>query len=175
MDHTDHVNLLRGGVATPGGVWADFGSGRGAFTLALAELLGPGSVIYSIDKDRDALREQERAMQARFPEATVHYLAADFTRPLELPPLDGEVMANALHFHRHKDEIVRQMRRYLKPGGRLILIEYNSEHGNLAVPHPLTYAAWETLARRAGFAETRLCMVRPSRFMGEIYSAVSLI
>ena len=37
MDHTDHVNLIRAGVST-GGVWADFGSGGGAFTLALADV-----------------------------------------------------------------------------------------------------------------------------------------
>ena len=37
MQHADHVALLRGGVSSPGGVWADFGAGRGAFSLALAE------------------------------------------------------------------------------------------------------------------------------------------
>ena len=44
MDHTDHTNLLLDGIAAPGGVWADFGAGTGAFTLALARLkesLGP--------------------------------------------------------------------------------------------------------------------------------------
>src|SRR5690554_4106120 len=41
MNHQDHVNLLRPGVPATGGVWADFGAGTGAFTLALAELLGP--------------------------------------------------------------------------------------------------------------------------------------
>ena len=40
MNHTDHVNLLREGISEPGGVWAEFGSGSGAFTMALAELLG---------------------------------------------------------------------------------------------------------------------------------------
>ncbi|MEJ2353883.1 MAG: hypothetical protein P8Y03_29265, partial [Anaerolineales bacterium] len=68
MDHQDHVNLLKPGVTSPGGIWADFGSGWGAFTLALAGLIGLLGEIYSIDKDRSALRDQERAMRARFPE-----------------------------------------------------------------------------------------------------------
>src|SRR5262245_58903991 len=102
MEHADHVNLLRKGVASPGGVWADLGSGTGAFTLALAELIGPAGEISSVDKDGGALREQERQFRARFPGQPVHYLKADFTRPLNLPPLDGLVMANALHFHREK-------------------------------------------------------------------------
>lgn len=174
MDHADHVNLLRGGVTAPGGVWADFGSGRGAFTLALAELLGPDGVIYSVDRDRHALREQERALRTQFPGTAVHYLAADFAAPLDLHPLDGAVMANALHFHRDKGAIMRQVRAYLKPGGRFILVEYNADRGNFAVPYPLTFVKWEALARRLGFAETRLLVTRPSRFLGEIFSAVSL-
>lgn len=32
MDHADHLRLIRGGVPGPGGTWADFGAGGGAFT-----------------------------------------------------------------------------------------------------------------------------------------------
>ncbi|MGH8246312.1 MAG: class I SAM-dependent methyltransferase [Gammaproteobacteria bacterium] len=177
MNHADHVALLRAGVPGPGGVWADLGSGTGAFTLALAELIGPAGQIYSVDKDAGALREQERAMRARFPQLTVHYLAADFTRPLRetVPPLDGIVMANALHFQHEtvRDRLLQLIRGYLRPGGRLILVEYNVDRGNPWVPHPLSYATWEVVAHRNGFADTRLLATRPSRFLREIYSAVS--
>lgn len=174
MDHQDHVNLLRKGIPGPGGVWADFGSGGGAFTLALAELLGPAGVIYSLDKDRRALERQQQRMQARFPQITVHYLVGDFTRPLELPPLDGIVSTNALHFLRRKEPTLQLLHSYLIPGGRLILVEYNVERGNPWVPHPFSYPTWEELARQAGFTQTKLLATRPSRFLGEIYSALSL-
>ena len=173
MNHTDHVNLLRGGVSAPGGVWADLGSGTGAFTLALAELIGPTGQIYSVDKDRAALQQQERELRGRFPDVTVHYLAADFTRRLDLPSLDGIVMANALHFLRDKDATVQAICRYLTPGGRFILVEYNIENGSFAVPYPLPYSVWQALARRSGFADTQLLATRPSRFLREIYAAVS--
>src|SRR5260370_3280100 len=117
MTHDARVPLPRGGISEPGGVWADLGSGGGAFTLALADLLGPGSTIYSVDQDRGALREQERSMRARFPDRAVTYLAADFTRPLELPPLDGIVMAHSLHYHPDQAPDLRLVRGYLKPGG----------------------------------------------------------
>jgi ubiquinone/menaquinone biosynthesis C-methylase UbiE len=174
MNHTDHVNLLRDGVPAKGGVWADFGSGAGAFTLALTDLLGSEATIYSVDQDSRALKEQQQAMRARFPAVTVHYLTADFTRPLQLPPLDGVVMANSLHFHRHKEPILQRVYGYLKPGGRLLLVEYNTDSGNTWVPYPLSYPTWETLARHSGFVETRLLAARPSRFLGEIFSAVSV-
>src|SRR5450755_615860 len=110
MDHNDHVFLLRKGVPNVGGLWADFGSGAGAFTLALADLIGPTGSIYSVDKDRNALREQERAMHSRFPDTTMSYITGDFTRRLELPPLDGIVMANSLHFLHEKDAMLQLVR-----------------------------------------------------------------
>lgn len=175
MNHEDHINLLRQGIPNRGGNWADLGSGTGAFTLALADLSGPSARIYSVDKDKGALKEQERAMRARFPGVTVHYLSADFTRRLDLPPLDGIVMANSLHFVREKNTVVQLIRSYLRPGGRLILVEYNTDRGNMWVPYPLSYNTWETLAQHNGFTSTRLLATRPSRFLGEMYSAVSLV
>ena len=173
MDHTDHVRLLRDGIPGAGGAWADLGSGAGAFTLALADLIGISGRIYSIDRDEDALDDQKRAMQARFHAVAVNYVAADFTLPLTLPPLDGAIMANALHFVRDKEAVVRGIHALLRPGGRLILVEYNADRGNAWVPYPLSYSSWESLARRSGFAQTRLLATTPSRFLGEIYSAVS--
>lgn len=174
MQHEDHVHLLSGGVSERGGVWADLGSGTGAFTLALADLLGPGGTIYSVDRDRGALREQARALHARYPATTMRYLAADFTHRLDLPPLDGVVMANSLHFVRDKGAVLALVRSYLKSDGRLLLIEYNVDRGNPWVPHPLSYPTWEQVARQAGLRETRLLGRVPSRFLGEIYAAVSL-
>jgi len=173
MRHADHVHLLRGGVPGPGGIWADLGSGTGAFTLALAELVSPGGTIYSVDRDHGALREQEQALREGFPTITMHYLAADFTRQLDLPPLDGVVMANSLHFVRDKGPVLALVRSYLKLDGRLLLIEYNADRGNPWVPYPLSYPTWERVARQAGFGETRLLMRVPSRFLGEIFAAVS--
>jgi SAM-dependent methyltransferase len=176
MDHDDHVNLLRGGIDQPGGAWADLGSGGGAFTLALADLLGPGATIHSVDRDGRALAEQERALRRHFPASQVMYHHADYTRPLDLPELDGAVMANTLHFvpDRDKDAVLRLVVSYLRPGGRLIVVEYNVDRGDPWVPHPFSFRTWQTLAERAGLSDTHLIGRRPSRFRKEIYSAVSI-
>lgn len=172
--HGDYVNLLRGGVPELGGIWADLGSGGGTFTLALADLIGPTGQIYSIDKKESALREQERVMRTRFPSTTVHYLTADFSQPLALPPLDGVVMANSLHFQRTKDPVLQLVQGYLRPGGRLLVVEYNADRGNPWVPYPLSYDTWEVVARRNGFTSTCLLAKLPSRFLNEMYAALSL-
>lgn len=173
MDHADHVALIKDGIPRSSRVWADFGSGSGAFTLALAEILEPGSQIYSVDKNAASLRNQERAMRVRYPGIKVQYLNADYSRSLVLPPLDGAIMANSLHFQRDKESVLTLIRSYLQPWGRLILVEYNLDQGNTWVPFPLSYKTWEKIALRSGFTSTRLLARRPSSFMGEIYSALS--
>ena len=174
MDHRDHVRLLHGGIPGPGGIWADLGSGTGAFTLALADLLGPRGRIHSVDRDEAALDAQARALHARFPDVLMEYHHQDFTQPLALPPLDGVLMANSLHFERDRAAVVAHVRDLLRPGGHLVVVEYNTDQGNSWVPYPLSYATWATLAARSGFTATRRLATVPSRFLGEIYSAVSV-
>ncbi len=174
MDHRDHVRLIDAGVRGGGTIWADLGSGAGAFTLALADLLGPDGSIYSVDRDAARLREQSRALAARFPAVRVGQVHADFTQPLDLPPLDGIVMANSLHFVREKAPVLALVRGYLREGGRLVLVEYDADAGNQWVPYPLSFETWRDVAARAGFRETRRIASVPSRFLGSIYSALSL-
>ena len=172
MDHRDHLDLIRDGVAP--GTWAELGSGTGAFTLALADLLGPGGRIVSVDRDGGALRRQREAMEARFPASEVEYVRADFTRPLDLDGLDGVLMANSLHFVRRKEPVLAAVRGWLRPGGRLLVVEYDADRGNPWVPHPFSYPTWERLAAENGFADTRRLARRPSGHLGAIYSALSL-
>jgi ubiquinone/menaquinone biosynthesis C-methylase UbiE len=164
LNHADLVALIRDGVGERGGRWADLGAGEGAFTVALAELLGPKAHITAVDRDARALR----ALDGRF-ETKV----ADFTRPLDVRDLDGVLMANSLHFVRDKQPVLESVRGMLRKGGRLIIVEYGADRGNPWVPYPFTYAHWETLAAGAGFTGTRLLSTVPSRWLGTMYSAVS--
>jgi ubiquinone/menaquinone biosynthesis C-methylase UbiE len=181
MNHTDHVNLLRPANLIPGGTWADFGAGSGAFTLALRELVGPQADIYAVDKDRSRLAELEREHRARFGGSSrLHLLPVDFLNALDvstgsvqpLPLLDGVVMANSLHFFKDKEGLLRHVGAFLKPGAILLLVEYNVDSGNLWVPHPLSFSTFQTLAPRAGFSEPRLLATRPSSFLREFYAAM---
>ena len=168
------MTLIRDGVSGAGSSWADLGSGTGTFTLALADLLGPDGVLYSVDRDAGALRAQAEALRTRFPEVALHQLLADFSRPLELPVLDGIVMANSLHFVRQKSPVLALVRGYLRDGGRLVLVEYDADRGNPWVPYPFSFETWRGLSIAAGFRETRRLASIPSRFLGSIYAAASL-
>jgi ubiquinone/menaquinone biosynthesis C-methylase UbiE len=174
VDHADHVALLRAGVS-PGGAWADIGAGAGAFTLALAELLGPGGRIVAVDRDRGALREAARVMAERYPAVALTTVVGDFGRPLALPELDGLVAANSLHFvpRPRQLEVVRGLAAHLRPGGTFLVVEYDTDHGNPWVPHPFSATSWRVLAEAAGLEDVRVLGRVPSRFLGAIYSASS--
>lgn len=171
MEHPDHVKLLRNGIPQQGGVWADFGSGSGAFTLALRDLVGADAELYSIDQDGRRLKEQARAFAQMFPRTNIHFIHANLSHALALPPLDGAIMANVLHFFRNQKEILEHVRGFLKPGGTLLVVEYNDDRGNQWVPHPMRFETFRSLAERAGFKDVRLLATYPSRFLHEIYAA----
>jgi ubiquinone/menaquinone biosynthesis C-methylase UbiE len=173
VKHADLVALLRDGVPSAGGRWADLGAGEGAFTLALADLLGPGAHITAVDRDRGALRQLESEMGRRLADTRLEVVVADFTGPLALSDLDGVVMANSLHFVRDKRPVLEAVRKMLRPQGTLILVEYGADRGNPWVPHPISYPRWKELAAQSGFDNTRKLSSIPSRFLGSIYSAVS--
>lgn len=151
-----------------GGRWADLGSGGGNFTLALASLLGPSASITAVDRDPWALRR----LASRLPSARA--LEADFRKPLGIGPLEGVLMANSLHFVRDKAPVLELACELLVPGGRLVVVEYGTDHGNLWVPHPFSYRSWERLAAAAGLVGTRKAGELPSRHLGSMYCAVSL-
>jgi SAM-dependent methyltransferase len=173
MDHQDHVMLIRDGVEGAGPRWLELGAGDGAFTLALADLLGEAADITPLDRDRAALRRLEVRVPDRFPGRMVRPLHADFTATLPPGPFDGVLAANSLHFVRDALPILRAIHERLVAGGRLVLVEYDADQGNPWVPYPISSRRWATLARDAGFDGPRVLHRVPSRFLGAIYGAVA--
>jgi SAM-dependent methyltransferase len=175
VDHRDHVALIRGGIPGPGGTWADIGAGSGAFTLALADVLGPGSRIVAVDREAGALRSDGDAVARRFPGVELTTLVADFTTELALPPLDGLIAANSLHFvpRDRQAAVIRSLGMHLRPGAPFIVVEYDADRGNPWVPYPFTASTFAALAADAGLVDTTPLTRVPSRFLGGIYSAVS--
>lgn len=172
MKDADALELLRAAVpAADGEVWADLGAGTGVFTRALASLVGPAGRVVAVDRDARALAALRRAAEGG-PAGAVEVVAGDVRQPLALPPLDGVVMANVLHFVADPAAVLSRVGTMLKPGGRLVVIEYEGRRPGPWTPYPVDAARFVELARGAGFTPPRTVARRPSRFGGEIYVAV---
>src|SRR5438034_157373 len=88
-------------------------------------------------------------------------------------PPDRLIGANSLHFVRDPGAVIDGVRPLLRPGARIVVVEYDSDSGNPWVPYPFSYATWQEIAARAGLLDTRLVGRVPSRFLGAIYAAAS--
>jgi SAM-dependent methyltransferase len=179
MDRAEMIALIRGGVPTTGGTWADLGAGTGNFTWALGELIGARGTIYAVDRDRKAIERQRAALASGgvLPggSAAIVPIQADFTRPLDLPALDGVLMANALHFVRDQAGALARIAGYLRPGGRFLLVEYDAGAGIPWAPFPLPLIRFRALAPEAGLTDTSLVGTRRSPSSGiTMYAAVAI-
>ncbi len=176
MNTRDAVALIGGAVPRPGGTWADVGAGDGTFTRALAELLGPNSRIYAVDRDAGAVAALER--WAATAPTNVIPVTADFTRPFDLPGLaepvlDGMLFANALHFVRDADVVLARLAAWVRPGGRVVFVEYDRPAASRWVPHPIPAARLPALAASAGLSMPAITATRPSAFGGNLYVAAA--
>ncbi len=175
MNHSDHVHLIQKAIRNKGGVWADLGSGDGAFTLALRDLAGKDATIYSIDKDQHRLETQQKQFKKLFPKTSIIYIQQDFTIDLHLPMLDGILMANSLHYIEEKDQFIENIKNFLKPNGKLLIVEYNIDDGNTWVPHPLSYSSFASYISKMGFSDVELLEKIPSSYWDEMYAAQAIL
>jgi ubiquinone/menaquinone biosynthesis C-methylase UbiE len=175
MEHPDHVRLIQEGVEGAGRRWLELGAGAGAFTLALADLLGSGGEIVAVDRDAGDLGRLTETMTRRFPEVGLRTVTADFDRRMDLGPaeFDGLLAANSLHFVRDPASVIGRLHDSLRPGARIVVVEYDSDSGNPWVPYPYSFETWVRAANELGLVDTRLVGRVPSRVLGSIYAAAS--
>ena len=178
MNLRDAIALIELAVPRPGGrgVWADLGAGDGTFTRALAELLGSTATIYAVDRDTRAIAALKRfATKAN---ARVVPVEADFAVLPELPGLggqwlDGMVLANALHFVRGPERVLARIAQTVRPGGRVVLVEYDERPPSRWVPYPIPAQRLPSLAAAAGLSAPVVVATRPSAFGGVLYAAAA--
>ncbi len=162
------VALIQAAIPSgSGGIWADLGAGGGNFTRALGTLLGEHRVIYAVDRALPAAPDH--------PGEDVHWIQADFTGPVNLPALDGILMANALHFVKDQETVLGHVCGYLRPGGRFVLVEYDLDRPLSYIPYPVSYHRFERLAQTAGLGTIKHTGERRSPTTGIVmYSACGL-
>ena len=147
--------------------WCDLGCGRGTFTIALAHLLAPGSIIYAVDFEERALAE----IPDRCDGVDIRKIVGDLQSPtLRIPVVDGVLMANSLHFIQEQESL---MRRLLSVSDRFLLVEYERSRPNRWGPYPVGFERFRQLIAEVGIERVAKLATRPSLFSGTIYSALA--
>jgi SAM-dependent methyltransferase len=166
--------LLAPAITAYGGVWADLGAGNGTFTRALADLVGPASQIFAVDRDVEAVKSLTR--WAPSAPCKIVPVVSDFALSFELPvttAFDGMLFANSLHYVKDAGRVLARLVTWLKPGGRMVLVEYDRRRANRWVPHPIPASKFPGLATAAGLTSPAVLATRPSIYQGELYVGVA--
>ena len=175
MNVREAVALIATAVEGRGGTWMDIGAGDGTFTRALVQRLDSRSRIYAIDSDPNALAALRQWAEREG--ANVIPVAADFTRSFALPGveeqklLDGMLAANALHFVKNPAPVLARLVERVRPGGRVVVIEYDRRRASRWVPYPIDSDRLPEMAAIAGLTAPTFTATRPSLYGGAIYVA----
>jgi len=150
--------------------WADLGCGSGTFTTALAHYLEAGSLIYAVDQKLTA------NLYIPVPAGIqVKTMELDFVKD-EWPfaQLDGIVLGNALHYVKDQSAFIERIKKYLKPEGRILIVEYNTDKPVPTwVPYPLSYHSLEKLFTVHGYKHVEIIGERPSLYgNADLYTAI---
>ena len=107
----------------PGMTAVDIGCGMGHFTLGMAKLVGPGGKVVAVDLQEEMLATLgRRARKAGLSDRIVlHRCRPDFLGVEE--PADFVLAFWMVHEVRDKPRFFAQISAFLKPGGRLLLVE----------------------------------------------------
>jgi SAM-dependent methyltransferase len=117
----------------PGKSVADIGAGSGWFTVRAAQRVTPTGTVYAVDINPDAIRYvEERAQKEKLPNVKTVRGGADDAR---LPPdsVDAVLLLKTYHEVAQPVNLMRSLRRALRPGARVGIIDRNGNGENHGV------------------------------------------
>lgn len=139
---------------------ADFGTGSGAYTLALAEAVGTSGKVYAVDVQRDLLtRVQNEVTQKGYENVEIVWGDIENAEGARIrdTALDAVVLSNTLFQLQNKITAVKEAWRVLKPGGILAVIDWSDSFGGMGPARNavITQAEATLLCTDNGFAFKR--------------------
>jgi len=102
---------------------ADLGSGTGYFTFRLAEAVGSSGKVYAIDVDEEMNASIDKQAVAKQTENVKTILAVEHDALIP-EKVDLIFSVNAYHHLKDRADYFRNAARYLKPGGRIAIIDF---------------------------------------------------
>jgi ubiquinone/menaquinone biosynthesis C-methylase UbiE len=107
-----------------GMAYADIGCGAGYFTLPVAKHVGTEGVIYAVDLQPEMLQELERRVKAIGLTNVITVPSSEREIPLPSSCVDAACLADVFHELEEPVSFLQEIRRILRPGGRLIVIDW---------------------------------------------------
>lgn len=161
----DPLEFLKENGVSPGMWIADIGCGPGFFTIPAAEIVGREGRVYAVDLQEEMLAELRRRNP---PENVIIVHSSENSIPIIIE--DGRCDMALLTFvlHEAEDRVIflKEVKRLLKPKGRLILLDWEKKVEDKGPPfnERLDKSDAESLIKGAGLEIEEMGSINPSHY-----------
>jgi ubiquinone/menaquinone biosynthesis C-methylase UbiE len=136
---------------SPGMKAADIGSGSGLFTRPIARAVQPGGVAYAVDIDAALLKIVARSAEEQGI-GNIRTVVAAAGDPKLPEPVDVIFICDTLHHIGDQGPYLKTLRSYLKPGGRVAIIDFSAKWPEGHEPMRYTLDQLDGWMKEAGFS-----------------------
>jgi ubiquinone/menaquinone biosynthesis C-methylase UbiE len=119
--------LLKELKLEPGMVVADIGAGTGYYSRRMAPLVGPGGKVHAVDVQPQMVAMLEEVAKRPGLGNVIPVLGAPDDVRLPEASLDLAIMVDVYHELEFPYEVLASLVRAMKPGGRVVFVEYRAE------------------------------------------------
>lgn len=117
----------------PGQVVADVGAGSGVITMMIAQEVGPTGKVYAVDIQQEMLDLLGDKLKNRDIQNIELVLGSEKSPKLEPASLDLAIMVDVYHEFEFPYEMMLELSKAMKPGGRIAFVEYRREDPDVAI------------------------------------------
>ena len=140
-----------------GATVADIGAGSGYMTEKLSKKVGPTGRVYATDIQQGMIDLLNRRIAKRKLANVTPILSAQDDPRLPVEAVDLAIMVDVYHELSQPQLMLRHIRASLKPGGRLVLVEYRKEDPTIPIrpEHEMSVAEAKLEVEAEGFKLTQ--------------------
>jgi ubiquinone/menaquinone biosynthesis C-methylase UbiE len=126
------TQLLKNLAVQPGMAIADIGAGSGYHSTLLSNMVGNGKV-YAVDVEREMISYLNERIKREGKKNIIPVLSTEKTVSLPANSMDMMLLVDVYHEFSFPYEMTRSMLEALKPGGKLVLVEFRAEDPNVPI------------------------------------------
>ena len=150
--------------------FADIGCGIGYFSIAAADIISRENKIFSLDISDEMLEELERRAEIADVSNIITVKTSEYDFKLPDSSVSFALVVNVLHEVDDKDKFISEIKRILKPEGRVALMEWDKKEMEMGPPlaHRISSEDMIDIFSQNGFTNIK-SFNHADRFYSEVF------